>query len=74
VKRITVLTTIEQTEPELFKILKDFTYESYYTNKAVHELISYEPYPTGTSGPEMEPFDEKLLDRVKNSPSMYTKI
>jgi len=74
VKRIAVLTTIEQTKPELFKVLKDFTYESYYTNKSVYELISYEPYPTGTSGPEMEPFDEKLLDRVKNSPPMYTKI
>ncbi|UCD62001.1 MAG: gluconate 2-dehydrogenase subunit 3 family protein [Flavobacteriaceae bacterium] len=73
-KRIAVLITIEQTEPELFKVLKDFTYESYYTNDTVHELISYEPYPTGTTGPEMEPLDEKLLDRVKNTPSMFTKI
>ena len=73
-KRIAVLTTIEQTEPGLFKVLKDFTYESYYTNDAVYELISYEPHPTGTTGPEMEPLDEKLLDRVKNTPSMYTKI
>ena len=73
-KRIPVLTTIEQTEPELFKVLKDFTYESYYTNDAVYELISYEPHPTGTTGPEMEPFDEQLLDRVKNIPAMYTKI
>jgi len=73
-KRITILTAIEQTEPELFKVLKDFTYESYYTNELVYELIKYEPYPTGTSGPKMEPFDEKLLGRVKNTPSMYTKI
>lgn len=73
-ERITVLTTIEQTEPALFKVLKDFTYESYYTNDAVYELISYEPHPTGTTGPEMEPFDEQLLDRVKNIPAMYTKI
>lgn len=72
--RITVLTTIEQTEPDLFKVLKDFTYESYYTNEVVYELIKYEPHPTGTSGPKMEPFDEKLLDRVKNTSSMYTKI
>lgn len=72
--RIAVLTSLEQTEPELFKILKDFTYESYYTNGAVHELIAYDPYPTGTTGPEMEPFDEKLLNRVKNTPTIYTKI
>ncbi len=73
-RRIAVLTTIEQTEPGLFKVLKDFTYESYYTNDAVHGLIGYEPHPTGTTGPEMEPFDEKLLGRVKNIPTMYTKI
>lgn len=73
-KRIKVLTTMEQSEPELFKILKDFTYESYYTNEKVYELIKYEPHPTGTLGPEMQPFDEKLLDRVKNTPPSYTKI
>ncbi len=73
-KRITILTTVEQTEPQLFKVLKDFTYESYYTSGEVYELIKYEPYPTGSSGPKMESFDEKLLDRVKNTPPMYTKI
>lgn len=73
-KRINLLVNFEQTEPELFKVLKDFTYESYYTSEKVYELIKYEPHPTGTSGPKMEPFDEKLLDRVKNLPPMYTKI
>ncbi len=73
-ERINILTNFEQTEPELFKVLKDFTYESYYTSERVYELIKYEPHPTGTSGPKMEPFDEKLLDRVKKAPTMYTKI
>ena len=73
-ERIAVLTSLEQSVPELFKVLKDFTYESYYTNKTIHDLIGYEPYPTGTPGPVMEPFDERLLERVKNLPSMYTKI
>jgi len=73
-ERVNILRNFEQTEPELFKVLKDFTYESYYTNEKVYELIQYEPYPTGTTGPTMEPFNEKLLDRVKNIPPMYTKI
>jgi hypothetical protein len=72
--RIAILTALEQSEPPLFKILKEFTYESYYINKEVFELIKYEPHPTGTAGPNMEPFDEKLLDRVKASPPFYTKI
>lgn len=69
-----VLTFMEETEPELFKVLKDFTYESYYTNTEVYELINYVPYPTGSSGPEMEAFDIKLLDRVRTIPPFYTKI
>jgi hypothetical protein len=72
--RITILQAIEISDPELFGVLKNFTYESYYTNEKVFPLIGYEPHPTGTSGPDMEPFDEKLLDRVKNVPPMYTKI
>ena len=73
-ERIDILKDLEQTEPELFKVLKDFTYESYYTNETVYELIKYEPHPTGTLGPKMEPFDEKLLERVKKMPPMYTTI
>lgn len=69
-----ILKQFEQSDPDLFKVLKDFTYEAYYTNEAVYELIGYEPYPTGTKGPTMEPFDENLLNRVKDLPPMYTKI
>lgn len=72
--RISVLITIEQDKPELFKVFKDFTYEAYYLNEKVWPLIGYEPHPTGTLGPKMEPFDESLLNRVKNLPPMYTKI
>ena len=73
-ERAKILINFELTEPELFKVLKDFTYESYYTNEKVFELIKYEPHPTGTLGPKMEPFNEKLLERVKGIPPMYTKI
>jgi hypothetical protein len=72
--RVSVLMTVEKVKPELFKVLKDFTYECYYTSATVYNLINYEPYPTGGAGPEMEPFDEKLLNRVKNLPPMYIKI
>ena len=69
-----VLKLVEQNKIELFKVLLDFTYESYYTNEKIYQLIGYKPYSTGSLGPKMEPFDEKLLDRVKNLPPMYTKI
>lgn len=72
--RVRVLQDFEQSHPQLFGILKNFTYEAYYTNEKVFPLIGYEPHPTGTSGPDMDPFDEKLLDRVKAIPPIYTKI
>lgn len=73
-ERVKVLTSLEQNKPELFGVLKDFTYESYYTNEKVYNLIGYEPYPTGSSGPKMEAFDENLLNKVKGMPPRYTKI
>ena len=73
-KRIAILRFLETSKPELFKVLKDFTYESYYTNETIFALIGYEPHPTGTAGPKMEPFNESLLDRVKQLNPTYTKI
>jgi hypothetical protein len=74
IDRVKVLESLEKTSSDLFAVIKNFTYESYYTNSKVYELIGYEPHPTGTMGPKMEPFDEKLLDRVKAMPPMYTKV
>jgi len=73
-ERIAVLTSIEKNHPELFQVLKDFTYEAYYTSKEIYKLIQYEPHPTGSSGPEMQAFDEQLLNSVKNMPSRYIQI
>ncbi|WP_242158548.1 hypothetical protein [Aestuariivivens sediminis] len=73
-ERVTVLKALEEQHPDVFKVLKDFTYESYYTNESVFPLIGYEPHPTGSTGPKMEPFDDALLDRVKQSAPFYTKI
>lgn len=72
--RVAVLKYLEKDSPDLFGVLRNFTYESYYTSPKVYELIGYEPHPTGTMGPKMEPFDEKLLDRVKTMSPMYIKI
>ena len=70
-KRIAVLKQYENAQPELFMVLKDFVYEGYYINEKVWKLIGYEPYPTVSAGPAMEPFDEKLLNRVKQIPPIY---
>ena len=72
--RIGVLQKFEKEETQMFAVLQNFVYESYYINEKVWELIGYEPYPTNSAGPEMEAFDESMLDRVKQMSSLYIKI
>ena len=69
-----VLKDLESNHADLFDVLKEFTYEAYYTNETVFPLIGYEPHPTQTLGPEMAPFDPAVLDRVKQIPPFYIKI
>ncbi len=72
--RIAVLQKFEKDEPQMFSVLQNFVYESYYINEKVWKLIGYEPYPTMSAGPEMEPFDEALLQRVKQMSATYLKV
>lgn len=65
------LTQFENTHNSSFTILKNFVYESYYLNETVWKLIGYEPHPTLSAGPKMEPFDLNLLERVKKLPPFY---
>ena len=72
--RIQLLHEFEQTDNELFNVLKNFVYESYYLNPIIWEQIGYESYPTGTAGPTMEPFDNALLSRVQTLSPSYKNI
>lgn len=72
--RVAALKEFEQEQPDLFAVLKNLVYESYYINEKVWELIGYEPYPTLSAGPQMDPFDEALLTRVKKMSPFYLKV
>ncbi len=69
--RIEVLKTFEKARTGQFLVLQNIVYESYYINEKVWELIGYKPYPTLLPGPQMAPFDESLLARVKQMSSLY---
>jgi hypothetical protein len=73
-KRTQLLQEFEKTENELFNVLKNFVYESYYLNPLIWERIGYESYPTGSAGPTMEPFDNALLARMQTLSPSYKKI
>ncbi|MBI1940012.1 MAG: gluconate 2-dehydrogenase subunit 3 family protein [Acidobacteria bacterium] len=73
--RAKVLGKLERRIPaELFTTLRDFTYEAYYTQPRVWELIGYELHPTDEAGPPMKPFDESVLANVKKRGKLYREV
>jgi Gluconate 2-dehydrogenase subunit 3 len=69
--RVRMLQTLEAQKPNEFAHLRDYVYESYYTQPRIWSLIGYEFYPTDHPGPHMEPFDESILDEVRKRPKLY---
>jgi Gluconate 2-dehydrogenase subunit 3 len=68
------LKKLEKQQPETLASLRDYVYESYYTQPQVWKLIGYEFYPTNAAGPKMKPFDESVLAKVKQMPKLYREV
>jgi hypothetical protein len=74
-QRVEVLSELEKTgEAGLFTSLQNYVYEAYYLEPRVWELLGYEPHPTNSQGPQMEPFDEALLGRVREMAQLYKEV
>jgi hypothetical protein len=69
--QIAVLKAMENTAPGVFDALRAYIYESYYTQLAIWKRIGYELYPTDHLGPHLKPFDDSLLEKVRNMSSLY---
>jgi hypothetical protein len=69
--QLAVLKDMENTAPIVFDALRAYIYESYYTQPAIWKRIGYELNPTDHPGPHLKPFDESLLERVRNMPKLY---
>jgi len=69
--RVSTLQRLESQKPNDFAHLRDYVYESYYTQPQVWKLIGYEFYPTDHPGPHMEPFDESILEDVRKMAKLY---
>jgi hypothetical protein len=74
-ERVQVLKEMESAaSPKLFATLRDFTYEAYYTSARVWKLIGYDFFPADGGGPEMQPFDERVLSEVRKKPRNYREV
>lgn len=69
--RVSALKDLEQESPIELAHLRDYVYESYYTQPAVWKLIGYEFYPTNRPGPHMKPFDDSILENVRKMSPLY---
>jgi hypothetical protein len=72
--RLETLRKLEKQQPEILASLRDYVYESYYTQPRVWKLIGYEFYPTNGAGPKMKPFDESVLAKAKKMPKLYREV
>jgi hypothetical protein len=57
-----------------FSMVRDLTYEAYYTDRRVLDVLERGTgwrYETTFSGSEMEPFEERLLTRMRTSPPSW---
>lgn len=69
--QIAVLKDVENSASGVFDALRAYIYESYYTQPAIWKLIGYDLYPTDRLGPHLKPFDDSLLETVRNMPKLY---
>ena len=73
-RRQETVAAFRETAPEMFGALRMYVYEGYYLQPRVWELLGYEPYPTMSAGPSMEPFDVTMLDRVRSMSQLFREI
>ena len=71
------LSNVESSLPESFESLLVATYNMYYTDPDIRQIIErltgYEARPPQPLGYEMEPFDESLLDTVRKRKPLWRK-
>jgi len=73
--RVQVLNALERDNSSgFFALLRDFTYEAYYTRPEVWRRLGYEPHLTDHPGPHMKPFDESVLSEVRKRGKLYREV
>jgi hypothetical protein len=76
--QVVILREFEERDGEgIFAVVRDLTYEAYYTNPRVLAALERETgwvYEGAFSGSDMEPFDESLLERVRTAPPSWREV
>jgi hypothetical protein len=70
-RRIAILADLARTDPDLFTSARNLVYEGYYTQPVVGERLGFEFRAASEAGPPLEPFDERLVERVRSMGPLY---
>lgn len=72
------LRALEAEDPEAFGRIVTAAYSAYYTDPAIRDVIErltgYENRPPQPKGYALEPFDERLLDKVRARKPFWRKV
>jgi hypothetical protein len=77
-EQIAALKTLEASEPDAFATLILYAYGAYYTDTRVRAVVEqrtgYPARPPQPEGYELPPFDERLLEKVKQRPPFWRRV
>ena len=75
-RQTAVLAHIEKTNVPagFFTMLRDLVYEAYYTHPRVQQLVGYHFRSGRRRTAPLEPFDERLLVRVRHQKTSYRRL
>jgi hypothetical protein len=72
--RVEIVADLERTKPDLFVPLRNQVYEGYYTRPAVQKKLGFVFLPDDGPAPPLEPFDERLVARVRSSARLDRQV
>lgn len=77
-RQIAALETLETNDPDAFGLMILYAYGAYYTDprvrKVVEDRTGYPARPPQPDGYELPPFDERLLEKVKQRPPFWRRV
>lgn len=68
------ISSFEADSPRQFGVLRDIGYIVYYRETAVHKRIGWESRPPQPEGNVMTPWDESVLENIRNRTPFWRKV
>ena len=69
-----LLRSVESTVPDHFGVFLDLAYTVYYSDPRVHQQIGWHGRTPQPDGNEMSPFDESVLNRMRDREPFWRRV